>query len=408
MRTISFPPDPRLTFRPYIGTRQQLRRFLFYSHDGLGLGHVRRNLAIANALTEFVPDASILILTGAPEVESLGVPPRVNVVELPGPHRSDQKVLAAAVEIFRPEVLLVDQDPFGPGGELGPALEIVRASGGQAVLGLPDVLDDREGVDLEWRSRGLFERIPQYFARVLVYGEPDLLDPVRDCDFPEPLARITSYCGYVVSPALETHRRAVRPYKRRPKVLATAGEGDDGFLVLDAFVSAAADAGWDATVVAGTHAPRDRRALLRASAAEAQVMYRNFVPDLPSEFSSLDVLVCMGGYNTLAEAVASGVPTVCVPRTEPSRDQLVRARAFESRGLLRLLQRDELEPARLRNEIESALAEGPRSAAVGIDLGGNRRAAHHLFEVAARRPSLEADEVLPVELTEKLAVAAAS
>jgi hypothetical protein len=53
-------------------------------------------------------------------------------------------------------------------------------------------------------------------------------------------------------------------------------------------------------------------------------------------------------------------------------------------------------------------AEGSTSAAVGIDLGGNRRAAHHLFEVAARRPSLEADEVLPVELTEKLAVAAAS
>ena len=27
-------------------------RFLFYSHDGLGLGHTRRNLAIAAALTE--------------------------------------------------------------------------------------------------------------------------------------------------------------------------------------------------------------------------------------------------------------------------------------------------------------------------------------------------------------------
>jgi predicted glycosyltransferase len=384
-----------------------MRRFLFYSHDGLGLGHVRRNLAIADALTLVSEEASILVLTAAAEVESLGVPPRVIVAKLPGPHRSDQRVLAAAVELFRPEVLLVDQDPFGPGGELGPGLEIVRASGGQAVLGLPDVLDDASGVDLGWRGRGLFERIPECFTRVLVYGQPDVLDPVRDYGFPDALARITSFCGYVVSPTLGMHR-ALRPYKRRARVLATTGGGDDGFPVLDTFVSAAEGAGWDATVVAGEHCPRDRRELLRSRATAAGVEYRRFVPGLPTEFGSLDVLVCMGGYNTLAEAVASGVPTVCVPRTEPSREQLVRARAFESRGLLRLLARDELEPSRLRHEIETALAEGRSADATVLDLGGDRRAVHHLFEVAARRPSLAGDESLPLELSEKLALAAAS
>jgi predicted glycosyltransferase len=385
-----------------------MRRFLFYSHDGLGLGHVRRNLAIANALTEVSADVFVLVLTGAAEAESLAVSTRVSVAKLPGPHRSDQKVLAAAVELFRPEVLLVDQHPFGPGGELGPALEIFRASGGHAVLGLPDVLDDESGVEREWRGRGLFERIPDYFARVLVYGQPDVLDPVRDGGFPDALARITSFCGYVVSQPVGEHRPTLRPYKRRVRVLATTGEGDDGFPVLDAFVRAAEDAGWEATVVAGAHCPQDRRKLLRADAAAAGVAYRRFVPGLPAEFGSLDVLVCMGGYNTLAEAVASGVPTVCVPRTEPSRDQLVRAQAFAARGLIRLLDRDQLEPARLRHEIETALAEGRRRAENGLDLGGDRRAAHHLLEVAARRPTLEAGEVLPLELTEKLALAAAS
>jgi predicted glycosyltransferase len=408
MSAVSHSSDMPLPFRPYIKKNPAMRRFLFYSHDGLGLGHVRRNLAIAKALTEVSADASALVLTCAAEAESLGLPSRVSVAKLPGPHRSDQKVLAAAVEIFRPEVLLVDQHPFGPGGELGPALEIVRASGGQAVLGLPDVLDDASGVDLEWRGRGLFERIPQYFARVLVYGQPDVLDPVRDCGFPDALAQITSFCGYVVSPSLGTHRAALRPYRRRARVLATTGEGDDGFPVLDAFVTAAEGAGWDATVVAGAHCPQDRRQLLRSKATAAGIVYREFVPALPSEFASLDALVCMGGYNTLAEAVATGVPTVCVPRVEPSRDQLVRARAFASRRLLRVLERDELEPERLRHEIDAALAEGCRPAALGLDLGGDRRAAHHLFEVAARRPPLAADEVLPLELTAKLAVAAAS
>jgi predicted glycosyltransferase len=408
MRTVSHATDEPLTITTYMKNSPPMRRFLLYSHDGLGLGHVRRNLAIANALTEVSADASVLVLTGAPEAASLGVPARVSLAKLPGPHRSDQKVLAAAVEIFRPEVLLVDDHPFGPGGELGPALEIVLASGGQAVLGLPDVLDDASGVELEWRGRGLFERIPEYFARVLVYGQPDILDPMKHCGFPDALARLTSFCGYVVSPSLGAHRPALGPFKRRPRVLATTGEGDDGFPVLDAFVSAAEETGWDATVVAGAHCPQDRRRLLRTKAAAAGVAYRKFVPGLPSEFASLDALVCMGGYNTLAEAIASGVPTVCVPRVDPSRGQLVRARAFEERGLLRLLEREELAPDRLRHEIETILAQGRPPAALRLDLGGDRRAAHHLLEVAAQRPLLAAEEFRPLELTKKLAVAAAS
>jgi predicted glycosyltransferase len=383
-----------------------MRRFLLYSHDGLGLGHVRRNLAIASALTEIAHDAAILVLTAASDAQRLKVPPRVNVVKLPGPHRADQRVLAAAVEIFRPEVVLVDHDPFGPGGELGPALELVRASGGQAVLGLPDVLDDPTAVDLEWRNRGLFDRIPEYFSRVLVYGQPDLLDPVREYGFPEPLARITSYCGYVVSPADKFG--VVLPYAARPRVLATAGDGDEGFALLDAFVTAAAGSSWQGTVVVGSHSPRDRRALLRTRAAEAGVIYRRFVPGLPSEFGSLHALVCNGGYSTLAEAAADGVPTVCVPRAEPSKDQLIRSRAFESRGLLRVLERDELDPDVLRSEVDEAVAEGRRTGGAGLDLGGDRRVAHHLYEVALQRPAREAVEVLPLDLSRQLAVAAAS
>jgi predicted glycosyltransferase len=389
-----------------------MRRFLFYSHDGLGLGHVRRNLAIASALTEIASDATILVLTAASDAQRLALPPRVNLVNLPGPHRADQRVLAAAVELFRPEVVLVDHDPFGPGGELGPALELLRASGGQAVLGLPDVLDDADSVDLEWRNRGLFDRITETFNRVLVYGQPDLLDPVHEYRFPEPLARITSYCGYVVSPADKfggtAFDRTVRPYAARPCVLATAGDGDAGFAVLEAFVTAAADSSWHATVVAGSHSSQDQLALLRARAAEAGVTYRGFVPGLPSEFGSLDALVCTGGYNTLAEAAAAGVPTVCIPRAEPSEDQLIRARAFESRGLLRVLPRYELDAEVLRAKVDEQLAEGPRTGSAGLDLGGDRRVAHHLFEVALQRPAREAAEVLPLDLSRQLAVAAAS
>ena len=180
--------------------------------------------------------------------------------------------------------------------------------------------------------------------------------PFDDSSFPPALAEITSFCGYVVSHSLATQLGATRPSSRRPRVLATVGGGDDGYPILDTFVDAAEGSGWDAMIVAGAYCPQDRRDLLRSKASAAGVAYRDFVPGLPTEFSSLDALVCMGGYNTLAEVAASGVPAVCIPRREPTRDQLIRARAFESRGLVRVLDPDDLAPDLLREEIETALS----------------------------------------------------
>jgi predicted glycosyltransferase len=377
------------------------RRFLFYSHDGLGLGEVRRSLAIARELAELNHDISVLLVTGAEDVESLGVPARVGILKLPGLQKSErsaaglpevsdaevhvlrERLLAATAETFQPEVVLVDGYPFGVDGELGPALEIARAFGGQAVLGLCDVIDDPGSVDIEWHARGLFERISALYARVLVYGQPDVLDPVRDSGFPQDVARLTSFCGYVVSAAGELPEPpgADGP----PRILATAGGGADGFPLLETFIEVASRARWNATVVAGPECPPDRVQELDGLARGAGVTFRHFVPSLMAEFSSLDALVCMGGYNTLAEAVASGVPTVCVPRVGPSRDQLVRAEAFARRRLIRMVTADRLTPEGLRTEIDAALLE--HAVPARLDVGGARRAAQHLMELALQRAS---------------------
>ena len=57
-------------------------RFMFYSHDGFGLGHTRRHLAVASALGELDRGASILLTTGADYVARLGLPRHVEVLKL--------------------------------------------------------------------------------------------------------------------------------------------------------------------------------------------------------------------------------------------------------------------------------------------------------------------------------------
>ena len=381
-------------------------RFLFYSHDGVGLGHVRRNLAIARALTELLPEASVLLATSVDEVDQLGVPPRVDVLRLPGlrkvangtyvarrlhigrrdVHDLRSAVLAAAVESFHPAVMLVDKHPLGASDELHEALELLHGHGGRAILGLRDILDDPATVKAEWREHSLAEQIVEHYDRVLVYGQQAVLDPVYAYGFSAEVARMTRFCGYVAGPTQHGGNGYHPPARSRPIVLATTGGGEDGSELLSAVIAASVNASWDALVVVGPQCERKDRIRLERESTAAGVEFRTFVPQLSERFASASALVCMGGYNTLVEAVASGVPTVCVPRTEPRREQLIRATAFARLGLVSLIDPERLTVSVLRSRIHQAIAEPNRGVAersAVLDLDGARRAARHLSMAAA-------------------------
>src|SRR5437867_11857638 len=242
-------------------------RFLFYSHDGFGLGHTRRHLAVARALMELAPESSILLAPGTDFAGRLGLAPSIDVLKLPelrkvsnheyAPRRLRipvaeiralrSELLHAAVKAYRPTVVLVDKHPFGAKGEFRAGLEELRAAGGCAVLGLRDILDEPANVLKEWSPHRMQERISEFYDRVLVYGERSVFDPISEYDFPDSLAARTRFCGYVVNrdDSELAGEPGAFPYLRdrgaRPTVLATAGGGEDGFLLLQTFIRAATE-----------------------------------------------------------------------------------------------------------------------------------------------------------------------
>jgi len=387
---------------------------LLYSHDGLGFGHARRNLAIATALTLAEPEAAVLLATSADEIHSLGIPPRVDVVKLPGLRKvANEKytgrrlavggtgviavrnsLLQATVDSFKPAVILADKHPLGARGELLPALTALREDGGRAVLGFRDILDDPAHVRTEWAQAEIPRAIEEHYDRVLVYGHPAVLDPVKEYSMPPAVAAKLRFCGYVCTPPpVDRVTRDAFPFAAfahadRPAVLATAGGGEDGYAILETFIAAAAGAEWRGVVVAGSQSAPDKRQALREAAAEAGVTYFTFVRGLDAWFELVDALVCMGGYNTLAEAVSRGTPTVCIPRVTPRTEQLIRAEAFAHRGLIRYIHPDRLDPMRLRREVDEVLktprAELAERARTTLGFFGAQEAASQLLDVARR------------------------
>jgi len=390
-------------------------RFLFYSHDGLGLGHTRRNIAIAAALTELAPEVSVLLATGADYVTRLGLPPQVDTLKLPGLRktangeytarnlnlpvaeirglRSD--ILTTAVKTYFPSVVLVDKHPFGASGEFRAGLEELRKQGGRAALGLRDILDEPAHVLKDWQRMRMQHRIAAYYDEVFIYGQRSIFDAATAYEFPPAMAQRTRFCGYVENEETDADLADVKlPFpsradRVRPVVLATTGGGEDGFAVLEAFIRAAAGAPWQGVVISGPMTPEPQASTIKRLAEENGVIVRNFLPHLSGLFWSVDALVCMGGYNTLCEAVSKGVPTVCIPRIVPRTEQLIRANAFQKLGLLRALRPDHLNVENLRHEISFALQQS-RQELLGraqrhLSFDGARQSARRLLALANDR-----------------------
>src|SRR5713226_5390632 len=115
-----------------------------YSHDGYGLGHLRRNTTIAAKFVQEAPGSSVLMLTGCPSGNPFLLPKGVDFIKMPSLIKVDTGVYAplslrisrqkakairasvilSAVMQFKPNLLLVDHVPAGTYGELLPTLQM--------------------------------------------------------------------------------------------------------------------------------------------------------------------------------------------------------------------------------------------------------------------------------------------
>ena len=358
---------------------------LTYSHDGYGLGHLRRTLALLAALIRLNPGVSVLSATGSPAALRFPCPAAVDYLKLPaltknsaGRYVADvldlpveelielrASLLEAAVGAYRPELTLVDFYPLGVHEELERALRRLR-HGGEArlALGLRDILDDPVNVRGQWGAKGHLAAIPATYDHVLVYGDPRVYDPVTEYGLDDGTAEKLIFTGYLVppAPAPDARRRAV----------CTVGGGKDAAATAWAFLRAVTEhltLDWEGLLVTGPLMASSDVAQLKAAAAGDRVTVVDFLPDIAGVLATADVTVCMGGYNTMCDVLSVATPTVVIPRVHPRAEQLIRARAFADREVVRLLHPDQLTPpavaavmlleaGRPRRDLQAAVTAG--------------------------------------------------
>src|SRR4051794_36762602 len=326
--------EPASALSPCAPGARRAARFLFYSNEMVGLGHLRRTLSIAGCLARAHDDLSSLILTGSSVEPFFAVPPRTDTVKLPvrrrdpdGTHHSrlaldieELKSLRAQIALatstaFDPDVAIVDKLPLGLGGELEPTLRALRARPRpcKLVLGLRDIDDSPENVRRKWGA-GMRDVIRRYYDAILVYGPPESIDAI-DCMGWSDLDVPVHHVGYVGAPA-----PAAGPEDLADGyLLVTAGAGNDGFPVLAAVAEAirARPLPCETVMVGGPLMDDADRERLRALTAGLRIRLCDFRNDVPELIVGARAVVSMAGYNTVGEIMRARKPALLVPRVKP-------------------------------------------------------------------------------------------
>jgi predicted glycosyltransferase len=380
---------------------------MFFCNEMLGLGHLRRALALTEALVARDSHATGLVVTGSPAFGGLPVPHRVDILKLPTSPVSAQsawsettlrpaaelaippedvaalrsKLSLTAVRTFAPSLVVVDYLPLGRNDDLRAALEWCRRDGHTIIaLGLRDCDDAPARLRSEW-TRARIESVRALYDVVLVYGPPsDLdvrIDRLRAAGVP------IRHTGIVAAPPAQRGPADLRD----GYLLATTGGGVDGFELLAAVLDAirTRPPGVPAVLVTGPMMGAQQVARLREQAAGIDVRVEEFRPDMDALIAGAGAVVAMAGYCTVAEILNSGKPALLVPRTSPREEQLSRARRWAAMGRVAMLDPRSLEPERLGEALERLLE---RSPVVAEPLTGAGDAVTILLEAVAAARAL--------------------
>jgi predicted glycosyltransferase len=391
-------------------------RVLFYVQHLLGVGHVKRAAAIARAAAETV---ELHVALGGEPV-ALADFGAATVHQLPPARAADMTFrtlldadgrpidevwraarkaallgLAARID---PQVLLVEHFPFGRGKfafELQPLFERMRAKQGTRILGsVRDVLVEK---DNGAKSDKIVALVRQWFDAVLVHGDRSVIPFAATFPAARHIEDLIEYTGYVVDGPDPSRRLGQAPlrdptatgrarmsvratldptyaasHSKPPEVIVSTGGGAVGFELLQAALIAARSGALSPRhwrLLAGGNLPATQFDSLRAQAAgDPRITVERARPDFRELLAGASVSISQAGYNTVMDILVAGCPALVVPfAAESESEQLFRAREFERRGLLAVLEESGLTAATLATAAVVALASGPKPAALDLD-----------------------------------------
>lgn len=371
-------------------------RVMFYVQYLQGVGHLYRVAAISKAMQAV--GLEVHIASGGVPVPGLGFGDAVIHQLLPikcrdgdfkdlitddGRPLDDQikqnrcDALLTVFNEISPDVVIIEAFPFGRRQmrfELLPLLETCQTGVPKPKV-ICSVRDILQVSTKPGRADETTETLKAYFDHILVHGDPVL------ASFDETFPQATSVAELIAYTGIVTHKPSDMSSEGRGDVLISAGGGaTQSELLLHAALeayefSAAKDRHW--RLMAGPNLPEGEFEYLLARAPDGVTVERNR-PDFRSLLGVCGVSVSQAGYNTVADILQVGCPSVLIPyAAKGETEQTFRAQKLHALGRAELIHQDDVTPVRLAAAIDTALSSQGISV-VDIDLTGAETSAEYV------------------------------
>ena len=368
-----------------------MTKVLFWVQHLLGIGHIKRAASLSRALS--LAGFDVVIASGGFPVENLRLGsvrlhqlPPVRAVDLYFKDLRDgnerpiddtwrdrrKAALLNLLEHEKPDIVMTELFPFGRrqfSFELEPFLTQAKQQGAHVVCSVRDILVEPPKPE---RLLEMLERAERLYDRVLVHGDPNLVPFEETFPHTERLAGKLAYTGYVVEEAAPA-----KGQDGEGEVVVSAGGGAVSEPLLRAAIAARrlCNAGsqlpW--RVLCGAGLGDDLIAELQGLAGP-ELIVEPARPDFPGLLQRARLSVSQAGYNTVMDVLAAGIPGVVVPYAGGlESEQTLRARRLAERGVLQVVDEDNLTPRTLAAAIDRALATRPE-ALQGLAVDGGAEA----------------------------------
>lgn len=302
------------------------RRWLFYAVNGLGLGHLTRLMGLAHQLRQRSPESQFLFLTSS-EAESLLWQEGFASVKVPSQaacRRSGlnystytcllHTVVTNAIAAFRPHILIVDTFPAGSAQEL---LPVLRWEGRRVFI---------------YREQKLAVCGDKWFQDLLAMYDLILIPHAQgEVELPVPPHVPVEWVGAMLvrsqTEALDPKQARLRlqlPLEGQLLYVGFGGGGDPEYEKLLAWVLAQAEClpQWQFVC------PRPPLGNISATVGNLlnapNLLQISYYP-LAECWGAFDAAIAAAGYNTIAELLHNGIPTIWVPVSRQVDDQVRRA-----------------------------------------------------------------------------------
>ncbi|WP_411755477.1 glycosyltransferase family protein [Serratia sp. (in: enterobacteria)] len=380
-------------------------KIVFYSHDTMGLGHVRRNLLLASELLAAMPETEVLLISGVHESGSFNLPKGADIITLPTYFKSAEgeylprslgrdvqrltslraDIIQAAMKTFKPDVFIVDNVPRGAMSELDSVLPILVKNGTHLVLGLRDIVDDPATVRRQWDKLNNIETIRNYFSSIWIYGDKSFYNLAQAYRFDGDTCQKISFLGYLDAtrrPRQQAKPQAIVPGIRQPYALCLVGGGQDGVELATTFANATFPTGMMGVLITGSMMPAEQREeLQRIAAKRHDLLVVRFVAEPLELLRQAECLVAMGGYNTTTEILSFHKRALIVPRVTPRQEQWLRASRLAEMQLVSCLHPDHLSLPILNHWLaEQSTPQNPRHVLNFNGLGAFTHKVKALFQ----------------------------